>query len=758
MTARNLPVGAPLFGTPLGYRALTWMLAMLLAASVAWVLPLAPHRATPASNSNANSAVNAYGQLPLSFVANAGHDHPDVRFSAQAGAVSFWFTSTQAVFSFAGEHKGVNLGLGFLGANPAPAIEGTDPLAGKVNYFLGDDPSAWKTGLPTYGELVYRGLWPGIDLAFRGEAGTLKYEFRVAPGADVSNIRLEYRGADMLTLSPTGDLILSTAVGPITDAKPVSYQVVGGNRVPVESRYALEGNTYGFALGAYDTSRPVVIDPGLAYSTYLGGSGGDNGTGIAVDGLGNAYLTGQTSSANFPTTVGAFDTSANGNFDAFVTKLGPSGGAPLLYSTYLGGSSFDQGLGIAVDGLGNAYLTGQTSSANFPTTVGAFDTSANGNDAFVTKLGPSGSAPLLYSTYLGGSGFDQGNGIAVDGLGNAYLTGFTDSTNFPTTVGAFDTSYNGGVDAFVTKLGPSGSAPLLHSTYLGGSGGDNGTGIAVDGLGNAYLTGRTGSANFPTTVGAFDTSHNGGADAFVTKLVTAAVPATLVLTPATDVNPVGTSHTVTATVTDASGNPIPDVVVRFAVSGSVTASGQCTTDANGQCSFTYPGPEFPGEDAITAYADTDGDNTQDVGEPSGAATKTWVLPPSTPLCEVTISNGARITTLSGDTATFGGNAKVSSSSEEVRGEQQYTDHGPVQPLRVHSINVLAVVCSADRTEATLFGQATIDGSGSHFYRIRVKDGGEPGVGVDMYGILLETGYFSGDQTLEGGNVQITVHE
>lgn len=161
---------------------------------------------------------------------------------------------------------------------------------------------------------------------------------------------------------------------------------------------------------------------------------------------------------------------------------------------------------------------------------------------------------------------------------------------------------------------------------------------------------------------------------------------------------------------------------------------------------------------ITAYADTDEDNTQDLGEPSGAATKTWVLPPSTPLCEVTISDGGRITAANGDKATFGGNAKVSSSGEDVSGEQQYIDHGPVQPLNVHSISVLAVVCSADRTEATLFGQATIDGDGSHFYRIRVRDGGEPGRGVDQYGILLSTGYFSGDQTLEGGNVQITVHE
>src|SRR5439155_1546373 len=219
------------------------------------------------------------------------------------------------------------------------------------------------------------------------------------------------------------------------------------------------------------------------------------------DGAGNAYVTGLTDSADFPTTAGAFATSANGCDDAFVTKLNPLG-TSLLYSTYLGGSGADEGLGIAVDGAGNAYVTGQTGSTDFPTTAGAFATSFNGgDDAFVTKLNPLGTG-LLYSTYLGGSGADEGLGIAVDGAGNAYVTGETDSTDFPTTAGAFDTSANGGFDAFVTKLNPLGTS-LLYSTYLGGSGSDCGSGIAVDGAGNAYVTGSTGSANFPTTPGAF---------------------------------------------------------------------------------------------------------------------------------------------------------------------------------------------------------------------------------------------------------------
>ena len=256
----------------------------------------------------------------------------------------------------------------------------------------------------------------------------------------------------------------------------------------------------------------------LLYSTYLGGAAGDQGNGISVDDTGNAYITGLTSSVDFPTTAGAFDTTYNGSTDAFVTKLNAAGGA-LLYSTYLGGTDLDQGRGIAVDDTGNAYITGLTSSNDFPTTAGAFDTTYNGStDAFVTKLNAAGNT-LLYSTYLGGTDLDQGDGMTVDGTGNAYITGFTESANFPTTAGAFDTTYNGNRDAFVTKLNAAGSA-LLYSTYVGGTDLDQGRGIDVDGLGNAYITGITNSADFPTTAGAFDTTYNGSTDAFVTKLNT----------------------------------------------------------------------------------------------------------------------------------------------------------------------------------------------------------------------------------------------
>jgi hypothetical protein len=319
-----------------------------------------------------------------------------------------------------------------------------------------------------------------------------------------------------------------------------------------------------------------------------------------------------------------------------------------------------------------------------------------------------------------------------------------------------DGSLDGSSDAFVTKLAPTGSK-LLYSTYLGGSGFDEGTGIAVDAAGAAYVTGITSSADFtagctaPCTV--LDPTLGGLEDAFVAKIASVGGPATLVLSPAAATNPVGTSHTVTATVKEAGGNPDPGITVRFSVTGSMIASGSCTTVANGQCSFTYQGPQLPGVDAITAFADTNNNGAQDPGEPSGAATKTWVLPVTTPLCTIKITNGGWITTVNGDMATFGGNAQ-SSASRQTTGQEEYQDHGPVQPMNVKSINVQAIVCDGT-TQASIYGQATINGVGSFFYRIKVQDLGEPGVGKDTYWILLQNGYNSGEQVLQGGNVQIT---
>jgi len=291
------------------------------------------------------AALDAYEKLPLSFVPNEGQSTNEaVRYYAQGAGYGFFFTKKGATLSFAeGKGRGGHaLALDFLGANPHPTLTARKLLAGKVNYLVGDDPTKWQQGLPTHGELLYGGLWPGIDMAVRGEGGNLKYEFHVKPGSSVEDVRLAYRGAEGLKVGAGGQLLVQTSLGVLKDAAPVSYQRIRGERVPVESRYKLLGEDggYGFWVGAYDPRYPLVIDPGLDYSTFLGGGDFDTGEDIAVDGKGRAYVMGFTQSADFPTTPGAFDTSFNGATDAFVTKLNASGSA-LVYSTFLGGTGDD---------------------------------------------------------------------------------------------------------------------------------------------------------------------------------------------------------------------------------------------------------------------------------------------------------------------------------------------------------------------------------------------------------------------------------
>jgi hypothetical protein len=468
----------------------------------------------------------AYAKLPLSFVPNMGQMDVRVHYSAQSGARSFYFATQEAVFSFTSKTKELVLRLAFLGGNPQTAITGRMPESGRVHYLIGNDPTKWHTDLPTYRELVYRDLWPGIDLLFRGENGQLTYEFLVRPGARVRDIRLAYRGAENLSLDPEGNLQIHTALGSISDTRPVTYQVIDGRRVPVPSRFVLRGQgrskaTYGFVVGNYDQRDVLVIDPGLVYSTYLGGTGDDEGHAIAVDSCGEAFVAGDTYSTDFPTTAGVFDKSYKGSEDVFVTKLNASGSA-LVYSTYLGGTADEPywSASIAVDSDGDAYVAGTTYSPDFPVSPGAYQTTLKGaSDAFVTKFNHDGSG-LVYSTYLGGTSFDAayyGDAIAVDSKGQAYLTGFTESADFPVTSGVYQPSLKGPENAFVTKLNSTGTG-LVYSTYLGGSSYDDATGIAIDAGGKAYVTGYTYSTDFPTTPGAYQSSLKGLANAFVTKL------------------------------------------------------------------------------------------------------------------------------------------------------------------------------------------------------------------------------------------------
>ena len=480
--------------------------------------------------------VQAYGQLELSFEANHGQTDSRVDFITHAPGATVYITPTEAVMVLSAAdgsdptsegklaadetldappfRKKLVLRMKIEGGSATPEVHGLDELRGKVNYFIGNDPAKWRTNIPTFARVEYKDVYPGVDLLYYGSQRQLEYDFRLAPGTDAGQVALKFEGADALEVDAGGDLLIRTKLGTVRQLKPVVYQEVGGERREVLSGYALRGGgRVGFNLGNYDASKPLIIDPVLAYSTFLGGSGIEQGNDIAVDSTGNAYVTGVTSSHNFPTVTG-FDNSSNGFEDVFITKINAAGSA-LIYSTYLGGSQIEVGGAIALDSAGSAYLTGVTFSTNFPTVNSIDNALAGSNDAFVAKLDASGSA-IIYSTYLGGSDLDFGDAIDVDSAGNACVTGTTFSTDFPTAIPT-DPVLSGLTDAFVTKFNASGST-LVYSTYFGGTNNESGTDITVDSAGSAYLALETSSPNLPTLSGAFDSNLDGSQDAFVAKL------------------------------------------------------------------------------------------------------------------------------------------------------------------------------------------------------------------------------------------------
>jgi hypothetical protein len=486
--------------------------------------------AAPPVPGGKEGVVGSVAGLSVSFEANRGQTDPSVRFLSRAGGYTAFLTDSGAVFSIpepggaADQAEAVSaaLTMRLVGAASKPDVVGGERLPGIVNYFTDGDPGEWRTGIPTYGTVRYRGVYPGIDLIFRGLRTGIEYDFIVSPGADPSRVLLRFGGAQGIRIDQSGSLVLKTAAGPLVHRAPTIYQLVEGLRREIAGGYRLDGDAVGFEIGSYDASRPLVIDP-LVYSTFLGGADFDEGFGIAVDGSGRAYVTGYTESTNFPTTAGVHDDSHNGGSsngtDVFVTRLSPDGAA-LEYSTFLGSTSDEFGEDIAVDSSGRAYVTGwvDPGGTDFPTTPGAFDATHNeNNDAFITRLTPSGG--LGYSTFLGSTEGDRGLAIAADGSGRAYVTGDTGfSVGFPTTPDAYDTNPNGFIDAFVTRFTPDGTA-LEYSTFLGGGGNDHGESIAVDQAGRAYVTGGASGAviPFPTTETAPDTTHNGSTDAFVTR-------------------------------------------------------------------------------------------------------------------------------------------------------------------------------------------------------------------------------------------------
>ena len=494
-----------------------------------------------------------YGKLPLTFEASPSGADSRVRFVSRGCGYNVFLMTAQVVVAPARrikareESKSGDLAepwpepgasgwldpeafrMNIVGSNPAAHTEGLDLIGARSNYFIGSDPAKWRTNISNYARVACRGAYPGIDIIYYGVQGDLEFDFVVSPGADPGVIGLTFEGAQGMRVDSQGDLVLTTAAGEARQHRPVVYQEINGSRQDVAGRYSLRNNhEVGFELAEYDTSKPVVIDPVLSYSTYLGGNNADFASDIAVDSLGNAYVTGTASSIDFPTTLASFQGAKDkSSQDVFVTKLNPAGTA-VIYSTYIGGDDNDNGYGIAVDAEGNAYVTGSTSSIDFPTTPGAFQTRYGGglSNPFVVKLNNTGTA-LAYSTYVGGptSAHDSGTRIAIDNQGNAYVTGATGSDKFPTSAGAFQPVFGGGenelgitgTDAFVTKLNSSGTA-LIYCTYLGGKLIDNGTGIAVDSSGSAYVCGNTGSTDFPTTPGGFQRFASGRSDGFVAKL------------------------------------------------------------------------------------------------------------------------------------------------------------------------------------------------------------------------------------------------
>lgn len=489
--------------------------------------------------------VLAEGILPLSFIPNAGQSPEAVQFEVRSFGGNLQFYGDGVRMALPGTAEPTHLLLQFEGSEAAPAITGREPLAGTVNYLIGDDQTKWQTGIPTYGAVVYEGLYPGIDLHYSGRQAvngpsSLKGTYTVAAGADPSLIRWRYQAADGVQLDgETGDLLI-TAAGPeaitFVESAPVSWQEIGGQRVPVESYYLLaENGSVSFGFGVYDPAYPLIIDPTLTFSTYLGTAVEDAANGIAVDNVGNIYVVGWTESVVFPVTGDAFQPTSTGGTcfspppfnvpfpcnDGFVTKLSPDG-STILYSTYLGGTRDDGVRAIALDSSNNIYLTGWTTSVDFPTMNPIQPTNGSGNnltwDSFVARLAADGSS-LHYSTYLGGSGRDNGDNLALDNQGNAYVIGWTESTNFPT-VNAVQGTYGGGFfDGTITKVNAAGTA-CDYSSYLGGNNLEYAFGIDVDGSGNAYITGFTLSDDFPT-FNAMQPVFGGGIEAYVTKLTAA---------------------------------------------------------------------------------------------------------------------------------------------------------------------------------------------------------------------------------------------
>lgn len=556
------------------------------------------------ANQNAVNKNENPKQPSLTLEENRGQFDKRVRYMTRGNGIMTFLTANEIVYVMRNEENqssklqvpssksddeknpqsdAVALYMRLVGSNNNSTFTGVDEQEGHINYFRGDNPTNWQQGVRMFNRVNYESVYDGIDMSFySNERGEFEYDFIVKPNTNRNQITLEIEGAEDVRINERGDLEIETKAGVITQRKPFTYQSTTENiKQEIQSSYKIETNrkskienqksfTVKFDVGNYDQSKPLIIDPSvtlenLSFSTFVGGIQDDIGNDITVDNSGNVYITGRSLSPLFPTTPGTFDSTPNGNEDVFVTKLNASG-TGIIFSTFLGGPFFDEGRGIDVDANGNVYVTG-VASVSFPTTVGAFDTTFNGgSDVFVTKLNAAGTA-LVYSTYIGASSADSAAALTVDSSNNVYIAGRTSDAivDYPTTAGAFDTTFNGVDDAFVTKLNDTGTA-LVYSTFLGGSHIDTSASIVVDANQEVYVAGSTTDdvTDFPTTSGAFDTTHNGNTDFYVAKINSAGsalVYSTFIGGPGIDnCNGLAVDNAGSAYVTGAIGTGFPTTV------------------------------------------------------------------------------------------------------------------------------------------------------------------------------------------------------
>ncbi len=466
-----------------------------------------------------------YAGLPIRFEPNVGQTDRPVQFLTRANGYTLFLTASEAVMVFGGQairstrdgddvatKSGASvLRMGFVGANPQPRVEGEDALPGITNYIIGQNPASWHTDIVSFAKVRYHDIYPGIDLVYYGHKHNVEYDFVLSAGVDPAAIRLKLDGAESALVSAAGELVVKVAGGELRQQAPVIYQNGPSGAELVTGGYVVQGDEIAFNVGSFDRSRALIIDPVLAYSTFLGGSGSDQANAIDVGATGDAYVTGATSSVNFPI-QGVPASVQHGNQDVFVTKMSLAGSS-LTYSTYIGGIGTDIANDIVVSAAGTAYITGSTTSIDYPVVTPAIAAQVGGTDAFLTKLTSAGNG-LVYSTYWGSTGFEEGTGVTVDPADNAYISGNTSAPNFPTQT-PFQAALAGGMDAFMTKFSVAGNS-IVYSTYLGGAGDDFAFDMAVADDAAVFVVGSSNSANFPTTASSVQPAKSGARDGFLT--------------------------------------------------------------------------------------------------------------------------------------------------------------------------------------------------------------------------------------------------